>query len=600
MMSMMLTLSLVFGALSSGVIGAGFASDDSFSWEAIASSGTLQYHKCYGPFECSKLDVPLDWSNLSNPNIVTLAIVRLPAVVDVADDSFGGTIVINPGGPGGSGTDIVRQAGKGVQAIVDSDKHFEILSFDPRGIKFSSPSTACFQDDAARFQMTLLELGVGSLESNPNAMNVKWSADKGIGRLCEQASNGYFPDGSNIHQFVTTALVVHDMVEIIDQVEAHLQNELGLRRTSLQDQQIPISANPDPETPLLNYWGLSYGTFLGNSFASMFPERVGRMVLDGVVDADDYAAAGWTTNLQDNNQTWAKFFEYCFEAGPRCALFDASTQGPKDIRRKVDAFLAALKEDPIPLIINGNVYVLTYLEMVSNIHICLYLPNTLWPALAVALRSLMNEKTRDAAAALELAELWRQPRSQGFGPDLPLRPFQMFSGEYGESGERLPTGYSWQEEAAVSILCGDGDDLTSHTKVDFTEYLALLESQSPLIGPIWAEIMLHCIHWPASVRPSPENQFKGPFQSNLSDYDPRGSPLLFIANTADPVTPLRNALKMSERHEGSVVLTQDTPGHCSGEINPSFCTFDILREFFRNGTLPKPGIVCEAARKPWD
>ncbi|EXJ79693.1 hypothetical protein A1O3_07975 [Capronia epimyces CBS 606.96] len=581
---------------------------EDFSWDTIRSSSELQYHKCYGSFECSKLTVPLDWTNQSNPNSVTLALVRLPAVVDVTDESFGGTIIINPGGPSGSGVVSVLQAGRGVQRIVDSDKHFEILSFDPRGVAFSTPSLACFQDDAARLSLSVFGVGAGSLEASRDALNVKWGIDESLGRLCESASNGHFPDGSNIRQFVSTALAVRDMVEIVDQVDAHLRKEVSLGRTRLNDRQTVMAVGPKPKDPaLLNYWGLSYGTYLGNTFASMFPERVGRMVLDGVVDADDYTATGWTTNLQDNNQTWIKFFEFCFEAGSKCALFDPLALGPEEIRDKVDVFLAGLKDNPIPLIRDGNAYLLTYFELKSSIHECSYLPNLLWPLLAVLLQSLIDGVPLTAASALEGLIDWRQAASRHFSPALPLPlPFQPLQSKppghfgEGETAEPLPTGYPWQLEAGVSILCGDGEDITFKSKDDYAEYLSLLESQSPLVGAIWAEIILHCIHWPASVRPSTANRFTGPFQSNLSDYDPRGSPLLFIGNTADPVTPLRNALKMSDRHEGSVVLTQDLPGHCSGEANPSGCTFEILKAFFRDGTLPRPGLVCESARKPWD
>ena len=59
-------------------------------WNAITPSKELKYHECYGPFECARLEVPLDWSNLSNPNTVAIAITKLPAVVDVTDKSFGG------------------------------------------------------------------------------------------------------------------------------------------------------------------------------------------------------------------------------------------------------------------------------------------------------------------------------------------------------------------------------------------------------------------------------------------------------------------------------------------------------------------------------
>lgn len=590
---------LIFASSASSVPPYRLTHDDgpteTFDWTKIPSARELQYHKCYGSFECARLEVPLDWSNLSNPNFVAIAVARLPAVVDVADESFGGTIVINPGGPGGSGVGILLWGGKGVQKIVDSDKHFEILSFDPRGMQFSTPSLACFQDNDARDSLARVAVDAGSLESNQYGMDVKWSIDEALGRLCEHTCQGVFPDGSTIRQFVSTALVAHDMVEIVDQVDAHLQEQLDSRSNRLHQQQTTFSAGSRNSPPLLNYWGLSYGTYLGNTFASMFPERVGRVVLDGVVDADDYTATGWTSNLQDNNKTWAKFFEYCFEAGSKCALFDPSVSEPRDIQFKAETFLEELRNNPIPLLRNGNAYVLTSYHMKYLIHAYSYSPIQLWPLLALTLAFLMQKDLSGAMSALRSAEAGRH---LGFAPSPPLRhSFPMISNSYADSD--LPIGYPWQLEAGVSVLCGDGEDINYRSKADFSEYLALLESQSPLVGSIWAEIILHCIHWPASNRPSLQNRFTGPFQSNLSDYDPRGSPLLFIGNTEDPVTPVRNAFKMSERHEGSVVLTQDTPGHCSGTNNPSVCTFGVLKDFFGNGTLPKPGLVCEGALKPW-
>jgi hypothetical protein len=324
------------------------------------------------------------------------------------------------------------------------------------------------------------------------------------------------------------------------------------------------------------------------------------MILDGVVDADDYAATGWTTNLQDNNKTWGKFFEYCFEAGDKCELFDSSTRGPAEMQDKVEVFLAELQHNPLASVEGGNPTVLTYLAMKTLIHVFLYQPILLWPFLAYLLQAVMGRNVAGAVSGLNSSDAWLIPGHREFTPSPPHVPHVPILGtSFMRQNPPLPANYAWQPEAAVSILCGDGDSITSHTKDDFADYLALLESQSPLVGSIWVEITAACIHWSPSNRPSDKNRFTGPFQSNLSDYDPRASPLLFIGNTADPVTPVRNAIKMSERHEGSVVLTQDMPGHCAGSSNPSVCTFAIVKAFFANGTLPENGLVCEAAVKPW-
>ena len=452
-----------------------------FNWADIIPSKDLKYHKCYGLFQCARLEVPLDWTNLSNPNTVTLAITKLPAVVDVADDSFGGTIVINPGGPSGSGVTAVLHGGKSLQNFVDSDKHFEILSFDPRGVFLTTPNLNCFQDDNVRTMGELVLSGAGSLGTDEIALNTAWSLHESIGRLCAETPNGRYPDGSNIRQYVSTALVAHDMVAIIDAVDADLQKELKSRERHSPADQATIMANNNHGPPLLNYWGLSYGTYLGNTFASRFPHRIGRMILDGVVDSDDYAATGWTTNLQDNNKTWATFFDDCFEAGPKCPLSRPSIRSAAEMQTQVEAFVAELQHNPLPVLQAGNAYVLTHLAIKTGIHICLYKPLQLWPLLAYTLNALMNDDHDAALSALQTLE-----PDHHFSPSLP-RLSHLFLPRTTTTATNFPDpppgAYAFQPEAGISILCGDGTPPPSTTKPSFLNYISLLTSQSPSSAP---------------------------------------------------------------------------------------------------------------------
>lgn len=568
----------------------------SFDWAELKSSASLKFRKCYdGSFECARLTVPLDWNNPRNPNNISLAIVRLPAVVERADKTFGGTIIVNPGGPSGSGTDFLLSSGRSLQRIIDSEQHFEILSFDPRGVKYTTPNVACYQDQLARQVQDIFGVAVGGLDGSKDALNVKWAISQSLGDLC--LTSGSFSDGSNIREYVSTALVARDMVEIVDKLHDNLKAELKTTMRS-SGMQKPLDMDLS-KTPLLNYYGFSYGTYLGNTFASMFPHRIGRMILDGVVDADDYAATGWTTNLSDNLKTWTTFFEDCFEAGAKCALYKSTYTTPKQIQEHVENFMEHLKENPIPLVVNGNAGLMTHFVLKVAIHSTLYFPNMLWPRLAQILASLEMGRLGTGPAILNDVDFWSEADHRGFKPSLPPVP-TLLRGHFGRPIQSPQDDYTWQLEAAVSILCGDGDDITWRSKANQTDYLRLLQGQSELDAAVWAEITLRCVHWPQALRPSDINRFTGPFQSNLSDYDSRASPLLFIGNTADPVTPVGNAHRMSSRHEGSVVLTQDMPGHCSSEISPTTCGFAATKAFFANGTLPEPGLICKRVRKPWD
>ena len=571
----------------------------SFDWARLQSSTGLNFRKCYGgSFECARLTVPLDWNNPRNPNNISLAIIRLPAVVDRTDRHFGGTIIINPGGPSGSGTDTLLLGGRSLQKMIDSELHFEILSFDPRGVKHTTPNVACFHDQLARQVQDVFSVAVGGLDGSEDALNVKWAISQSLGTSC--LDSGSFPDGSNIHQYVSTALVARDMVEIVDKLHENLKAELKrTMRNAGTQKPFDSDSAPYPNLPLLNYYGFSYGTYLGNTFASMFPHRVGRMVLDGVVDADDYAATGWTTNLSDNMKTWTAFFDDCFAAGSKCPLYNSTFTTSSQIQEHVEKFIEHLKENPIPLVVNGNAALMTHFLLKVAIHSCLYTPNHLSPILAKLLASLEKGRLGIKPVVLDDVDFRSKADMIGFVPSLPPVP-TLLRGHFGRPVESPEDDYTWSLEAAVSILCGDGDDITWRSKANQTDYLRLLQGQSELDAAVWAEITLRCVHWPQALRPSEINRFTGPFQSQLSDYNSRASPLLFIGNTADPVTPVRNAHRMSSRHEGSVVLTQDMPGHCSSEISPTTCGFAATKAFFANGTLPEPGLVCKRTRWPWD
>ncbi|ETN40288.1 uncharacterized protein HMPREF1541_04564 [Cyphellophora europaea CBS 101466] len=595
-----LTLASLGNCVIPGPLRAAHDPGSDFNWTAVEPSGRLRYHDCYEEFQCARLVVPLDWTNASNPNEVVLGIVKLPAKVPPSDPSFGGTILMNPGGPSGSGTDDVRYNGHSIQNIVDGPRHFEILSFDPRGVHRTTPSPTCFDSDEARELFTELNKIAGGADVE-TSLNIKWAMSQGLGELCANATYGVYPNGDNIKQYVTTALVAHDMVRIIDAVAE--ERAESLQETSNREVKQQTLSN-FREEPLLNYWGFSYGTYLGNTFASLFPSRIGRMILDGNVDAPDYAATGWSTNLNDNNLVWRTFFDWCFQAGPACALYDQQFQNPLKLHAKIIDIFEDLKTNPVPYIDDkGRIKVLTYFNLEYIMHGHAYNPWHTWPKLASNIASLLNG---DPFPLLDLPP----------PPSNPL-PNMTVTDPYSSHEEDprflnlsapYPPPYPHELEAAVSILCGDGSDLTAQTKADYADYVSHLVNQSSLIGPTWAQITLPCRHWPSTLRPAERNRFTGPFGSKLRDYagaDRRGGdrwarPLLFIGNTADPVTPLRNALAMSKSHEGSVVLTQDSPGHCSGPTVPSTCTWDVIRRFFNDGVLPEEGKVCAVDWKPWD
>lgn len=142
--------------------------------------------------------------------------------------------------------------------------------------------------------------------------------------------------------------------------------------------------------------------------------------------------------------------------------------------------------------------------------------------------------------------------------------------------------------AGAIVLCTDGDVHDYQNKTAFEHHVKTLQELSPTLGDIWAAISMPCVSFPLR----PYHRFVGPWEGNTSH------PVLWIGNTADPVTPVSSAKKMAEGFPGSVVLTQDSPGHCSLAAF-STCTTSYIRDYFQTGGLPPKDKVCAVDQIPW-
>jgi pimeloyl-ACP methyl ester carboxylesterase len=289
-MKMRTRLLSLLTAIAGWSVGVWANDERTFAWQDVEPTKDLRYRPCYDGLECARLKVPLDWQNLNNTGTVAIAIVKLPASVPQDDPMFGGTILTNPGGPGGSGVSFLQKYGKLLSGVLSGgEKKYEIMSFDPRGVMFSTPRADCFGGDPLARDAFMLELhGLGTLGAGADAMVRNFALFKAFGGLCEKR------DGEDdIMQYVTTASVCRDMVEIVDRIDELRKKEIAVRRLdsegSLQHPMaIEDGEGTEKDMARLQYIGFSYGTVLGNTFMSMFPGRVGRLVIDGVDDAYDY------------------------------------------------------------------------------------------------------------------------------------------------------------------------------------------------------------------------------------------------------------------------------------------------------------------------
>ncbi|ETS86398.1 hypothetical protein PFICI_00226 [Pestalotiopsis fici W106-1] len=598
---------------------------DEFRWGDIEPSPSLQYTPCFGTFQCARLSVPLNWNASTEEQAIgpraAIAVIKLPAKVPVTDPRYGGPIVTNPGGPGESGVYQVLKEGRHIQTIVDSPeapgdaatltrevrhgeaaknhKYFDILSFDPRGVNNTTPALRCFPDGFNQQAWMLGDLDYGLLWSSESIIGYEWAKASALGASCARDETD---DG--ILRYANTAQVVEDMVEIIEKegewraAEARrLLSDMKHIDDRVQDKVTKRTAHHSGEEKL-QYWGMSYGTLIGSTFAALHPDKVGRLILDGVVDPADHYAGAWLTQLLDSDKVVAKFSEYCFQAGPdKCPLY--TEPSPAAIEARFTSILLSLKTSPIPITLprpssesgkkNPGPEIITYgdahLYMLSSIYFSFATAETFWD-MVVAL----EERNTTSPALTDLASQKQARLEPAKGCTIEDDKNKIIP-----SLPRLPcvAPYNSMLGPNQAIGCMDIGGTPNVTQDSYRAYLEELTSQSRWVSPSWARNKLGCLGY--GIEPA----WRPTFSFQTAEWANTSHPLLVIGNTHDPVTPLRNARRVAaELFPGSVVLHQDSQGHCSPS-NPSLCTARAVRRYFQTGELPTAGTVCEPEVRPF-
>jgi pimeloyl-ACP methyl ester carboxylesterase len=427
------------------------------------------------------------------------------------------------------------------------------------------PNAYCFDDAIQSEIWSTGRRAVGGLNDSVYALQYGWASHEARGQLCAHTDNGKFDQEANLRQHVSTAYVARDMLAIADKVEQHkLANEQILLAQPHGQQR--IREQRGHSSVKLQYIGTSYGTFLGQTFAAMYPEHVGRFVLDGNVDGDNWVSKH-ELGIEDNAEARNYFFARCFAAAVRCAFFRSSDQSPSDVEHRFESLLSTLDEAPYPMAGFGYASPITKSDVLSGFMTTAYQPLLFFSLFAEFLDDLYTDQP------LRDGPFWLRPvpTREVFADDLLINRYQ--------GGETGP-----------AVHCSDGPDLSSVGLPEFQRYMENLTATYGWAGAIQAEFKLPCWTWPSTMRT--KWRYAGPF-SYPRNSTSRGAPILFVNNRVDPVCSVKNAERAARKYRGSVVLIQDAVGH--GALWPAGkCVWDHVKSYFDDGVLPENGTVCPA------
>ncbi|KAI1335260.1 TAP-like protein-domain-containing protein [Xylariaceae sp. FL0016] len=548
-------------------------------WSEISPSEKLVWRPCFGAFgsniQCARLTVPMDYhrplnESAANPK-VHIALVLVPGKNRTSDPASyaESPVLINPGGPGGSGAMLAAASGRRMQHVIG--EHHDILGFDPRGVSATTPQADCFgsyddPSDVSSRRFSLMERlqwvasgqAVGLANSSDVALAKIDARSRAMAKLCKRADDANGDD--SIFRYSNTPNVARDMLSIV-----HAWDEWRSFTTVKLAKPMRVSdavePSKEPQTNVkstkgkLVYWGLSYGTLLGATFASMFPDKVGRLILDGVVDADHYVEPVWMDSIRDADAIWAKFFVWCAEAGPDCPLYRIGDK-PTHIKQQVDGVMSWLEKNPaIALFGKSNEPIIfTASDLKSVIFMSLYFPVTGYPGIALIFRALLDNAMDE------------------------------FVSGAGNINTCNLTMLVWPDDATQAIACSD-----KRYKLD--EDLPGLQRRFEKIASytsfadVWIGVgsNMGCQGWEIEAKDPPMRWDDHPAHKPSpieTDF-----PILFLSNHLDPVTPLHAALKMTRKFVNASIVEQDGTGHCTLScVSP--CTVKYIQAYINDGVVP--------------
>ncbi|NHI08160.1 proteinase [Streptomyces sp. KO7888] len=462
----------------------------------------LAWRDCGVPgFQCATMKAPLDYAEPADGD-VRLAVARKKAT---GPGKRLGSLLVNPGGPGGSAIGYLQQyAGIGYPAKVRAQ--YDMVAVDPRGVARSEP-VECLdgREMDAYTQTDVTPDDAGETDELVDAY--------------KEFAEGCGADAPKLLRHVSTVEAARDM---------------DVLRAVLGDEK-------------LTYVGASYGTFLGATYAGLFPDRTGRLVLDGAMDPSLPArrlnleqTAGFETAFQS-------FAKDCVRQ-PDCPLGDKGTT-PDQVGKNLKSFFDDLDAKPLPAG-DADGRKLTESLATTGVIAAMY-DEGAWQQLRESLTSAIKEK--DGAGLLILSDSYYEREADGGYSNL------MFANAAVNCLD-LPAAFSSPDEVRAALP-------------DF-------EKASPVFGEGLAWSSLNCTYWP--VKPTGE-----PHRIEAAG----ATPIVVVGTTRDPATPYRWAEALSDQLSSGRLLTYEGDGHTAYGRGSS-CIDAAINTYLLTGTAPKDGTRC--------
>jgi pimeloyl-ACP methyl ester carboxylesterase len=458
----------------------------------------IDFVSCGERLFCADVEVPMNWDN---PNSEPIIIATSYRQSDKKDPI--GFVLFNPGGPGASGYDWVLESSEflGTKKLREN---FNILGFDPRGVGRSS-AVSCLTDaenDEFLYGVSGFELG-----SDEDLAAARVSVRE-FGEKCLEE---------------TGELLAH-----VDTVSA--AKDMDVLRAVLGQQK-------------LHYLGYSYGSLLGTTYATIFPDRVGQFVLDGAIDPTVSDEQQTLFQIEAFEKALRAFLESC-EQYSDCP-FTGFVEG--DLKT-IEEFFSELETSPLPTQSGRE---LTIWAAVTGLIMPLY-SETYWPYLATAFDTALNDGAGDFF--LLLADQYNDRAEDGT-----------------YSANTLAANY------AISCL----DSRASTNIFSMRRQNAALIEAAPTLGRYWQFGALRCESWPFEVKQPPVS------------YAATGAPtILVVGTTGDPATPYAQAQALAGKIlDDAFLLTYNGEGHTVYGQQVT-CVDNVVDKFFMTAELPENDPDC--------